>query len=248
MPGDYAVLAPVYDVAGLSTFSTTIIPSLLTYILQRGWMGRNILELGSGTGLTLRWIKHQGYNISGVDNSPEMIQQAQKQTYAVPLYQQDVRRLEFNNDNDLVIALNLLNELDSLRDLEATFKGVQQALKAGQMFVFDLQTLEGLAKSGNSERLFYDSPDSLTMFTRSTYDYERQLLNTQYLLYRQEEGQSLWQRSQAEQTLRGYPVQAVLGLLQRTGFELTGVLNGALAAYDPGKSGVDRVIVVAKRV
>ncbi|MBC8170220.1 MAG: class I SAM-dependent methyltransferase [Anaerolineae bacterium] len=246
LPGDYAILAPVYDTAGLSSFSATLVPQLVNHVLQRGWMGRNVLQLGSGTGAGLRWLKQQMYNAAGVDFSPEMLQIARQQTTGVPYYEQDVRRLEFSEEYDLILAVNLLNELDSLRDLEATFKGVQRALKAGQLFVFDLQTLEGLAKAGNSERLFYDSPDSLTIFTRSEYDYERQARSTRYLIF-QNVGDS-WQRSQTEQMLRGYPVQAVIALLQRNGFEMMSLLNAGLAPYDPNQAGTERVFLVARRL
>lgn len=246
LPGDYAILAPIYDTAGLSSYSASLTPQLMNHVLQRGWMGRNILELGCGTGASLRWLKQQMYNAAGVDFSPDMVQIARQQTSGIPYFEQDVRRLEFNEDYDLVLAVNMLNELESLRDLEAAFKGVQRSLKPGQLFVFDLLTLEGLAKAGNGERLFYDSEDSLTIFTRSEYDYERQARIIRYLIF-QRAGDS-WQRSQTEQVLWGFPVRGVVALLQRNGFELTSLLNGGLAPYDPTQAGTERVFIVARRL
>jgi SAM-dependent methyltransferase len=250
MPGSYADLAPIYDVAGLSAFSKNITPQLLRFLLQRDWLGRSILDLGCGTGASLLWLKQQGYNVVGVDTSPEMIQAAQ-QTFRengvnIPLHQHDVRQLQFNEEYDLVLALNVLNELDNVRDLEATFKSVHRALKPGQFFAFDLLTIEGLAQGANTERLFYDSPETLTVFTRIGYDYERQLRTVRYWLFQREANG--WQRYQTELHLRGYPVQAAVGLFQRSGFDVLNVLTGGFAPYEVGTSGIERVIVVGKKV
>lgn len=250
MPGSYAVLAPIYDVAGFSAFTRAVTPQLQRFLLQRDWLGRSILDLGCGTGMSMIWLKQQGYNVAGVDSSPDMLQIA-RQNFAsseinAPLFQQDVRKLEFNEDYDLVLSLGILNELDNVRDLETTFKAVHRALKPQQIFAFDLYTLEGLAQNTNSEHLLYDSPESLTVLTRSGYDYERQLRTTRYLIFQQEQGG--WQRQQTESHLRGYPVQAVVGLLQRSGFEITHVLAGNFTPYEIGVSGSERVFVIGKKV
>jgi SAM-dependent methyltransferase len=245
MPGSYAVLAPLYDIAGLSAYARSVTPPLLRFLLQRDWLGRTILDLGCGSGASMLWLKQQGYQVSGVDSSPEMLQTA-RQNLSGQFFEQDIRNLQFGESYDLVLALNVLNELDSVRDLEATFKGVHRALKPRQFFAFDLQTLEGLAQISNSERLFYDSPETLTVFTLNSYDYERQIRAVRYLIF--QNTPDGWQRQQAEQTLRGYPVQAVVGLLNRSGFEIVQVLTETFAPYEPGASGTGRVMVVGKKV
>lgn len=250
MPGSYAVLAPIYDVAGLSAFSKNITPQLLRFLLQRDWLGRSILDLGCGTGASLLWLKQQGYNVAGVDSSPEMLRAA-RETFTqngmnITLHQKDMRQLQFNEEYDLVLALNVLNELDNVRDLEATFKSVHRTLKPGQSFAFDLLTIEGLAQGTNTERIFHDDPKTLTVFTRIGYDYERQLRTVRYWLF-QHEG-SGWQRHETETQLRGYPVQAAVGLFQRSGFDVLNVLTGGFTPYEVGVSGVERVIVVGKKV
>jgi SAM-dependent methyltransferase len=254
MPGSYTVLAPIYDVAGFSGFSRTITPQLLRFLLQRDWMGRSILDLGCGIGTSIIWLKQQGYNVAGVDQSPEMLRAA-RQNFAASgtnatLYEHDIRRLDaasIGDSYDLVLALNVLNELDNVRDLEAVFKNVHALLKPGQVFAFDLHTLEGLGQHSGAERLFFDAPETLTVFTRLQYDYERQVRTIRYLLFeRQADGH--WQRQQTDLSLRGYPVQAVVGLLQRSGFEIVSVLTGSFAPYEPSATGIDRVFIIGKKV
>lgn len=246
MPGDYATLAPVYDAGGFASRTAALTPVLMNFALQQDWMGRHVLDLGCGTGVTLRWLRQQNYTLVGVDQSPEMLAIARQQAPGVTLYQQDIRQLQLASAQDLVLAINVLNELDSLRDLEAAFRSVHGVLEARQLFVFDLHTLEGLAQGRNTERLTYDSQDSLTIFTRSSYDYERQARTDQHLIFRRAADQT-WARSQAEQSLRGFPVQGVLALLQRTGFEVGAVLNSNLTPCDPARPGTERVVLVAKK-
>ncbi|MBC8100787.1 MAG: class I SAM-dependent methyltransferase [Armatimonadetes bacterium] len=248
MPADYAVLASIYDAAGLAAQSAQLTMQAVTFTLQRGWLGRTILDLGCGTGAGMAWMKQQGYRVTGVDLSPDMLNAA-RQTIGdgrgAPLLEQDIRKLAFTDEFDLVLALNVLNELDSLRELEAVFKGVQQALHSGQLFAFDLFTTEGLAKNGG-ERLFYDAPERLTVFTRQDFDYERQARTTRYWVFNREPEDG-WQRATAEHIHRSYPISAVVTLLQRANFEGITVWSGNFTPYEPGMTGIERVIFMAKK-
>src|SRR5262245_9384468 len=145
MPSDYAILANIYDTLGMSASATNATPRLLDFAQRSEWMGRRILDLGSGTGAALEWLGKHGYITTGIDSSPEMINVARTRLSAANveagLRQQDIRRMELADEYDMILALNVLNELDSLRDLEAVFKGAHQALASERMFIFNLTTL-----------------------------------------------------------------------------------------------------------
>jgi SAM-dependent methyltransferase len=260
MAAPYTVLAPVYQPGGFAQYATNVTPLFFRLLLERAdWMGRNILDLGCGTGVSMLWMKQQGYGLFGLDSSPNMLNVA-RQSFAAKnetgqFYEQDMRQLAFEEMFDLVFALNSLNELDSLRELEATFRGVHRALNPNKLFAFDLITLEGLARASNTERIFHDSPDSLTIFTRSEYDYDRQLRTNRYWVFTRQPsagggggGSNQWQRTQTDQTLRGYSIPAVITLLQRCGFEVPLVLAPNFAPLEAGSlQGIERVFVVARK-
>lgn len=251
MASTYNVLAPIYNRIGMAAFAEAITPRLLDYAQRNDWMGRRVLDLGCGTGASLFWLGKRTYSTYGVDSSPEMLGLAKSSLTAASvhaqLYEQDIRKLELRDTVDLVLAINTLNELDNLRDLEAVFKGVHAVLNAGKFFIFDFHTLEGLAESAsrNGDRVFYDQ-NGLTVITRERYEYERQMLTRRYIVFQQNSG--AWQRQEAEQILRGYPTQAVGALLQRTGYQLHAVLDPTFSVYDPTAAGIERVFFVAKRV
>ncbi|MFN8376118.1 MAG: class I SAM-dependent methyltransferase, partial [Anaerolineae bacterium] len=249
MPGDYAVLAPVYNQVGMGDFAAAVVPRLVEFAQRHDWAGRRILELGFGTGATAKWLGRIG-PVVGVDESADMLRVAQEGIQEsglnVRLLQQDMRNLSGIDSQDLALALNVMNEFNSLSDLEAVFKSVRNVLGPNRLFIFDMQTVEGLAQaSTNRERLVYDNPEQLTVFTRSEYDYERQMQTTDYTIFRTANGS--WQRSQAKVVLRGFPVQAVAAQLQRSGYSVSHVLGASLEPYEVGVSRAPRVFFFARK-
>ena len=73
MPADYATLAPLYDKLKMAQFAEVYTPQLINYAHQHDWLGRQIIEIGCGTGASVRWLGTHGYNITGVDVSAEML-------------------------------------------------------------------------------------------------------------------------------------------------------------------------------
>ncbi len=251
MPGDYAVLAPVYDVIGMSDYAQRITPHLLDYAQHIDWLGRRIIVLGCGTGVSIEYLSNYPFAITGIDSSPEMLAIARERLsdpgLNIKWQQQDIRELGNQlTAADLVLALNVFNEVNSLRDLETAFIGVQKSLEAGKLFLFDMATVQGLTEAGLAgNKLLYNDPQNLTVFTVNDYDYERQMQTIQYLIF-QQKGQ-LWERSEAKRILRAFPTQAVASLLQRSGFNMRAILNGDLEPYEPNTSRATRVVFVAEK-
>lgn len=251
MPGDYALLAPIYDTVGMANYASTITPRLMDYAQRIDWLGRRIVVLGCGTGGAIEYLAQYPYTITGVDNTPEMLEFARRKLNesggSIKWLQLDMR--DTGNQimqSDMVLALNVMNELNSLRDLEAVFATARKILEAGKLFIFDMITLQGLTEASQSaEKLLYDSPESLSVFHTCEYDFERQMQTLRYIIFRQQNG--VWQRSEARRILRAFPVQAVASLLQRNGFQIQTILNSKLEGYDPGVSHADKVVFVAEK-
>ncbi|MCB9453403.1 MAG: class I SAM-dependent methyltransferase [Anaerolineaceae bacterium] len=252
MAGDYAVLAPVYEEIGLAKFARNIAPDLIHFVQSHtDWLGRRVLDLGSGMGETIQALADYNFAFVAVESSPDMLNAAQTRLSDTGLNvkwsQQDIRQLDPTTGLvDLALALDIINDLNSLRDLEAVFKGVHHLLDTGKLFIFDLYTLQGLAEFGREgEHMVYNQPDKLTVFASNQYDYERQMHTQEFIIFRHEGGG--WQRTEASRILRTFPVQAVASLVQRSGFEITMVLDTHLNVFQPGATQVPRVIFIAKK-
>jgi SAM-dependent methyltransferase len=251
VPGDYATLAPIYDTVGMADYATAITPKLMDYAQRMDWLGRRIVVLGAGTGGAIEYLSQYPYTITGVDNAPEMLEVARRKMdipgLSIKWLQLDMR--DTGNQimaADMVLALNVMNELNSLRDLETVFATAQRILESGKLFIFDMMTIQGLSADGSTtEQLMYDDGQNVTVFSTKDYDYERQMQTVNYLIFRQQNGG--WNRTEARRILRTFPVQAVASLLQRNKFNIRTIMNNRLETYEPGVSRADRVIFFAEK-
>lgn len=251
MSADYAALASIYDTIGMDDFAESITPRIFVYAQANfDWMGRHILEMGCGTGASARWLAARGVNITAIDVSPDMLARARASIDASGLgltwRQADIRALDANYSSmDMVLAIDVMNDLLNLRDLEAVFNVAMRVLAPGKLFIFDLHTIEGLADRGRTRTGVLHEENDLNVFAESDFDYERQANTTRYIIFRRQD--DVWGRELATQTLRGFPVQAVAALLQRCGFSITSLQNSSFEIFDPVSSHANRVLFFAQK-
>lgn len=251
MPGDYDVLAPVYGRIGMAKFAAELTPRLLELAQRSGWLGRRILDLGCGNGTSILWLATHGYPAYGVDHSAAMLQQARhllhEQMLESHLVEADIRNLPALDRMELVLALDVIPELESLRDLEAAFDSVAGVTTPGSFLIFDVFTLAGMVGQAMSgDRVLYDD-EGLLVFSRRTYDYERQISTWRYDVFQQNAGDGYWSRQHAGRVLRAYPLQGIASLLRRHGFDVVTVVDAQLQPLDISRPQADRAIFACRR-
>ncbi len=248
MSDEYAQLAPFYEPLGMGDFAASITPSLVNYAYSHDWVGRWAVDLGCGTGASLRWFATHNFNVTGIDTSSSMLaiaQQTMKATgMSFQLMEGDIRAIGDLHAIDLALALDVINELNSLRDLEAAFTSVARILAPEKLFVFDLHTIEGLARRSETNGLLRND-DDLTVLVNHEFDYDRQVNSSKYMIFQR--AGAAWERHLAGQTLRGFPIQVVNALLQRCGFGIMALLNSRLEPVDAGAVREPRVIFFARK-
>ncbi len=251
----YSALAPVYDQAGLADYALNAVPAYMNYVQSLNWAGRRILDLGCGTGRTTWWLSEQGYRVVGIDNNPHMLAQAQTRTVEPGMTppefdQQDVRQLTSPiGEADLVLAVGgLINAIQNLRELEATFAGVAQTLSDGKYFIFDARTIRGLAADlGSDNMMRYDDGHSLTVMIHNRFSFETLSNTRHYIIFKREPDSSNWWREDEIHSERGYPSQGIIAMLERTGFHIHTVLTDRMQPFDIHQNAPDRVIFVAQK-
>ena len=251
MSADYSVFAPIYKQLKMDGFAQQIIPQLITYAQQNDWMGRRIIDLGCGLGSNLKWLSQRNYRIQCIDNSNEMLGQAQTtstelEQSVVKWIQQDIRNLQGIDSSDLAMALSVMNEFESLRDYEAIFKGIHPLIGENGLFVFDVYTIEGLLNIyHNQSALQLEIQERLLVTQVPQFDYERQVLDQRYLIFNKQK--DAWQKDETNLIRRAFPLQTITSLLQRCGFQIYSVLDINLQNYSPNQENVNRVIMIAKQ-
>lgn len=142
MKSDYKVGDLIYD-ANIYDGMNTNIDDLQFY---KKWMPENkdakILELCCGTGRLTIPIAKDGYNISGVDFTASMLEEARKKATKAGLeinfIEADIRTLKLEEKYDIIfIPFNSIHHLYNNKDLFQAFNVVKNHLKDGGVFLLD---------------------------------------------------------------------------------------------------------------
>ncbi|SBW07367.1 class I SAM-dependent methyltransferase [uncultured Dysgonomonas sp.] len=142
MNSDYKVGDLIYDANmydGMNTF-------LLDLQFYKKWLPKNkgakILELCCGTGRLTIPIAKDGYDISGLDYTSSMLEQAKVKAAEAGLdirfIEADIRTFDLQEKYDLIfIPFNSIHHLYKNEDLFKAFNAVKKHLKNGGLFLLD---------------------------------------------------------------------------------------------------------------
>ena len=101
----------------------------------------SIAELGCGTGTMTELLSDDGFDITGIDLSEDMLSLAREKVPGVDFLRMDMREFTLDKKQDAIISVaDSVNYLESVDDLAKTLKCVRDALKPGGVFIFDLKT------------------------------------------------------------------------------------------------------------
>ena len=104
-----------------------------------------LLDLGCGTGSLTECMARKGYDVLGIDLSQEMLTVALDKKFESELpiqyLHQDMRKIDLYGTVDVTIcALDALNHLGGLDDVDKTFERVSLFTNPDGLFIFDMNT------------------------------------------------------------------------------------------------------------
>jgi SAM-dependent methyltransferase len=217
---NYGSLASCYD--GMTT--DVNYPRWADYIeKQFARLGRpvhTVLDLACGTG-TLSWIlAERGYEVIGVDLSPDMLAQAREKTVEevdeAPIFLcQSMDELDLYGTVDACVCmLDSVNHMTNHQELRRAFARVHLFLEPGGLFLFDVLTPHHLQNLDGG--MFLDETEDAYCLWRT--DYERKSRICTYamdLFFR--EGDH-WIREQEVHEEYAYTVEELTADLKEAGF------------------------------
>jgi SAM-dependent methyltransferase len=220
--------------------------------------GGPLLELGCGTGRLLIPLARAGYDITGVDMSPRMLEVAQAKVDAadlgerVHLVQADMRSVQLPQQYRLAfIAINSFMHLTTLEDQVQALRAWRSLLLPGGLLVIDVYNPNPQALLEADGRIelhgrWFDPATGATVLkqTSRTLDDARQL---QHVLFIYDE---VFPDGQVRRTLAPFQARYVYRfegelLLGKAGFTPQQVYGSY--DLDPYTSDSERMIFVARR-
>lgn len=139
----YEGMAPVYDDFTAHHDYEGWIADLVTALEKRGLQGRRLLDVGCGTGKSFMPMLPRGWQVTGCDISPAMLELArEKAGDEVRLEVADMLDLPTFGEFDLAWALDdAINYLLSPEELERALAGMRANLAPTGLLLFDVNEL-----------------------------------------------------------------------------------------------------------
>lgn len=139
----YDALAPAYDVLTMHHDHAAWATTLERLAHAHGLAGRRLLEVGCGTGNLLQPMLERGYDVTGADLSPGMLEIARRKLGpGVPLHEADMCALPDLGAFDLVWSPgDSVNHLLDEHALVAALAGMRRNAAPGGVVAFDVDTL-----------------------------------------------------------------------------------------------------------
>ncbi|MBO6015991.1 MAG: class I SAM-dependent methyltransferase, partial [Lachnospiraceae bacterium] len=140
----YSDFASVYDIFMDETPYEAWAAFLHEELIRQQIGGGIVLELGCGTGSLTRLLAGYGYDMIGIDNSPQMLQIAREkdEEHSSILYLlQDMREFELYGTVAAVVSVcDSINYITQEDDLLQVFSLVNNYLDPDGIFIFDFNT------------------------------------------------------------------------------------------------------------
>ena len=202
---------------------------------RRPLPGKTVLDLACGTGSLTRELAERGYEMIGVDQSPEMLAAAVEKNENVggipPMFLcQSMEKLDLYGTIDAcVCCLDSVNYVTSPQKLQKAFQRVHLFLMPGGLFLFDVNTPEKLA--GLDGQVFLDETEDSYCVWRTFYAPRQKICTYQVDLFRRT-GDGTWDRTFEEHRERSWEREELEAFLKEAGFDDVTV-TGDLTSQPP---------------
>ena len=245
----YRFLAGCYDQFTYDVDYAAWADYIEKHFQKRPLPGRTVLDLACGTGSLTRELALRGYELIGVDQSPEMLAEAAEKNRGVspiePIFLcQPMEKLDLYGTIDAcVCCLDSVNYVTRPQKLQKAFERVHLFLMPGGLFLFDVNTPEKLA--GLDGQVFLDETEDAYCVWRAEFSRRSHICSYFMDIFRLDETTGQWERGEELHQERAYGLEELAAMLARAGFRDVKTF-GALTMRPP-KAGEPRVFFTARK-
>ncbi len=238
-------------------------------LIENGVNDGLVLDLGCGTGNVTRRLRDVGYNMIGVDLSPEMLQIAiEKENVPIGtaetgneenpdnreiLYlNQDMREFELYGSVAAIVSIcDSMNYITSEEDLMKVFRLAENYLDPNGVFIFDMNT-EYYYRNVLGEQTICENRDEGSFIWENYYDEESGINEFDMTIFvdeaalKKQKDTGVFHRYNELHRQKAYRLQDVRKLLKKAGFG--NIRTYAALSHEAPNSGTERVYFVAERI
>lgn len=207
-----------------------------------------LLDLGCGTGSLSEIMSNLGYDVIGVDNSPEMLGIAMDKKFEknLPIQYlcQDMREIDmFGTIGITLCALDSINHLSGIEDVKKVFSRVSLFSEPKGLFIFDMNTLYKHRNILADNTFTYETDDVYCVWENSL-DKNTDEININ-LEFFEREGE-VYHRTSESFKEKAYTPDIIENALSECGLEILAEYGDD--TFDIPKENTQRIIIVTRRI
>lgn len=202
-----------------------------------------VLDLGCGTGEMTRRLKYRGYDMIGVDFSPEMLQAAGEEDSEGILYLlQDMREFElYGTVRAIVSVCDSMNYMTDEEDFVEVLRLANNYLDPGGIFIFDLKTVH-FFRDVMGENCFGENLENCSYFWENGFDREEKINRYDLTIFQKEK--DFYRKFEETHFQKAYTVSQIRKMVSKSGMELVRILDAD--DYKPVSRKSERIYVIAR--
>lgn len=206
-----------------------------------------VLDLGCGTGSLTEILAREGYDMTGIDLSPDMLQIAMEKRMEsgrdILYLNQDMREFELYGTVRAIISIcDSMNYLLEKKDLVQTLRLANNYLDPGGIFIFDLNT-EHKYRDILGQCTIAEDREESSFIWDNNFDEETGINEYNLSLFIQEE-EDLYRKYQETHYQKAYSLDEVKAAVKEAGMELAAIYD-AFTRNAPSENS-ERIYVIAR--
>lgn len=247
----YDLLAPIYDKIN-EELDYCAWADFIEDVMRREYVDGTpelVLDLGCGTGRMTLELARRGYDMTGIDISPEMLDFARREAESLPYGAgilwlcQDMRSFELYGTVDVAVScLDSINHLTSTNDLAKCFSLVHNYLIPDGLFIFDVNGRYKFENIYGTTTYAMEEGNAVCIW-QNYYNQSSHLCDFYITLFNEgEDGR--YTRYDDEQRERMYTIRTLKSQLVSQGFEFIGAYSDF--EFTPADDSDERIYIVAR--
>lgn len=205
-----------------------------------------VLDMGCGTGNITELLANAGYDMIGIDNSEDMLNEAMDKRYESGLdilyLCQDMREFELYGTVAAAVSIcDSVNYILDLDDLIKVFKLVNNYLDPKGLFIFDLNTIHKYEMMGDS--VIAENREEGSFIWENSYFSDTHLNQYDLTIFAKDDDER-YTKFEETHVQRGYSLDEIKSALEKAG--MIYVNSFSAFTHNPINDNDERIYVIAR--